>query len=227
VDELIYKFLIQSGYPRSSIVSKLTSGLLTAGTSASGGKASALDDCITCLIVDPATADYLGVIAVVGAGDNDMLLEAGSACMHYSKRIDDSKLQCFVIRVDLEAYESDDQVQFFRVADDRQLMPLSVQSFPDIDSLRVSRLLGQKRMVPAVEIIDSTVEDDEEDRDEYSKKRLSAMYLPGLVLLFLAAANWLVNMMTESALFDAGTTYLIIGAAFLLTLPALLRYHRD
>jgi len=222
LDELIYKFLIQSGYPRSSIVSKLTSGVLPAG----GAKTGGLDDCITCLIVDPATANYLAVIAVVGASDSDTLHEAGSACMHFSKRIDESKLQCFVIRVDIEAYDSDEQVQFFRVADDRQLLPLSVQSFPDIDSLRVSRLLGQKQMVPAVEIIDTTIDEDALEEADYSEKRPLTLYLPGLLLVVLAVANGVVDMMTGSALFGAGTINLIIAAAFLLTLPALLRYYR-
>ncbi len=226
MDELIYKFLIQSGYPRSSIVSKLTSGILTSKSASNGSIQGSLDQCITCIIVDPITADYLSVIAVVGASDAETLNEAGSACALYATRLDQYKLQCFVIRVDIEAHESDDQVQFFRVDDDQQLVPLSVQSFPDIDSLRVSRLLALKQMSPVVEIIDSTSDDESQIEANLPTKRPLSMYVPGVLLLLTGVLNWVVGMKTESALLDSGTINLLIGAAFLLTMPSLLRYYR-
>jgi len=70
VDELIYKFLIQSGYPRSSIVSNLSNGLIKVkeGTKV-GANGAAMDDSIAFVVVDPDTADYLAVVAVVGAVD--------------------------------------------------------------------------------------------------------------------------------------------------------------
>gem|GEM_PF-6448924 len=96
-----------------------------------------------------------------------------------------------------------------------------MQSFPDIDSLRVSRKLRQKALPPAVEVIDSDY-----DSIEAGDKMPLSMYLPGAVLLLVAVANWLVTKFTGTGLLDANTVNLLIGSAFLLTIPASLRYYR-
>ncbi len=211
MDDLIYKFLLQSGYPRAAIVSNIPSKL----GNVQPGSANA------CIIVDPESATYLAAISVVEAVSDQGLQEAGNACLEYAASLDQCRLQCFVIRVDMNASDPKQQISFYRVRQNKQLVPLSVQSFPDIQSLKVSRMLREKALPPSAAALSSNV------HSTRSNDRLPWLsYLPGVILLLLGALNGLMARVAGEALIDTGSAILLLGAAFLFTITLCLRYYR-
>lgn len=213
MDELIYRFLLQAGYPRASIVvdaTLLTSGAI--GDSAEGAS--------TFVIVDPETTDRLAAIDVVEAVDNDTLQVLGGEVAHYARRLGGRDVQGFLIRIDATEPERDEQVRFYRVWPDASLQRLSPKSFPDLDSLKVARklLLGS----PTVDSSDRADVVDVVDVVENRGGRPgSGRYVPALLLILLAVGDWYLERSHGMPLLTLAQALLAIGAATLLTVSAL------
>mgnify|MGYP000126318414 CR=1 FL=1 len=215
MDELIYQFLLQAGFPRAAIVSDST--LLESGTGAPP------DDASTYVIVDPETADRLAVVDVVGAIDGDALEAAAGRAGRYARRIGGREIQGFVIRVDTRGRTEAEQVQFYRVWPNPDVQQLTAKTFPDLDALRVTGLLALERATPsAPEIVDFG---DETDAAEESPagRGAAGRYVPAIVLILLATVDWFVGQTRGTGLLTIVQALLAVGAASLLTLVAVHR----
>ena len=217
MDELIYQFLLQAGFPRAAIVSDAT--LLSPGRSTGPP-----EDASTYAIVDPDTADRLAVIDVVGAIDGDTLQETASRVGQYARRLGGDIVQGFVIRVDPNGRSDAEQVQFYRVWPNARVQQLTAKTFPDLDGLRVTHLLAIERAVPVEpEIIDLTEDEEPEPAPRPSGAGAAARYVPAILLLLVAVFDWYLVQTRGSGLLSAVQAMLVIGAAALLTLVALVR----
>ena len=222
MDELIYQFLLQAGYPRASIVAD--PALLEPTTSDREP-----EDATTFVIVDPASAARLAVIDVVDALDDQALEERTARVGQYARRIGGREIQGFVVRVDPRGRTEADQVRFFRVWPGPATQRLTAKTFPDLDALRVSHLLAhEQRRSPASstgDATDATARRAERrggaDRDD---RGVGAWrYLPAVVLLLLLGADWSLLLTRGVGLLNVGQVLLAVGAASLLTLVAVHR----
>ena len=215
MDELIYQFLLQAGYPRAAIVSDAS--LLERGPNAVPP-----EDATTFAVVDPETADRLAAIDVVGAIDADTLRERASRVAQYARRLGGQQVQGFVIRVDTKGRNESEQVQFYRVWPGTRMQQLTAKTFPDLDGLRVAHLLAlELSLPPTPEIIDVEDEDDATTQPEASAGGGGALrWVPAILLVLLAVADWYVVQNRGTGLLNVVQALLAIGAGALLTLAA-------
>ena len=216
MDELIYQFLLQAGFPRAAIVSD-------AALLAPGRATTSPEDASTYAIVDPDTADRLAVIDVVGAIDGDALRENADRVGQYARRLGGDIVQGFVIRVDPNGRSDAEQVQFYRVWPNARTQQLTAKTFPDLDGLRVMHLLAIERAVPSEPEIIDLVEDEEPGPERASGGGAAARYVPAILLLLVAVCDWYLVQSRGGGLLSAVQAMLVIGAAALLTIVALVR----
>jgi len=216
MDELIYQFLLQAGFPRASIVVDPT-------LFSPGGDSTPPDDATTYAIVDPETADRLAVIDVVGTVDGDELKLAADRVGHYARRIGGRMIQGFVIRVDPNGSSDAEQVQFYRVWPNGRIRQLTAKTFPDLDSLRVTYLLSLQRPVPTTpEIIG--VDDEEDDIEKVTKSGIGALSaVPAILLLLLVGVDWYLQQTRGTGLLNIVQALLVTGSAALWTLVSVRR----
>lgn len=218
MDELIYQFLLRAGYPRASIIADPM--LLAPGQDGTPPK-----DATTFVIVDPESADRLAVIEVVDALDADALQRVSAQVARYARRLGGRDLQGFIVRVDPAGRSDTEQVRFYRVWPNPRIQQLSAKTFPDLEALRVTRRLAL-RAVPSVP---ESAAADGKDEGAIPRRRGPGVgaYLPALALLALALLDWLLLRARGTALLTSTQSLLAIGAAALLTLPAIVRALRD
>jgi len=217
LDELIYSFLLQSDYPRASVV--LDSDLL--GPAAQVGSGMKVPSFI---IVDPESAQSLAVIEVVDAIDGDALRQVAIETGAYAAKIGNKAIQGFVIRVDIRGRTEEEQVQFYRVWPNSTLQQLSSKTFPDLASLRVARKLIDTRMAAAAQAPQIIEPIDIDDDIEPSPG--AGMYFPAVFLLLLIVADSYFNALKGVPLLSLSQSVLAFGAALLFTLPSAIRYLR-
>jgi len=208
MEDLIYKFLIQAGFPRASIVMDIT----TVDRSSAPSDASFV-------IIDPETIERLGVIKVVGPVGADELMDQSALLSVVAERIGGKQLQGFVIRVDAQAQRDDEQVQFYRCFPNIDLHQLNARTFPDFDSMKVN----VKLMKPKPSYAPEAVVLPDEELVELPKMPIGAV-LPGVIILLLALVDWGMRTYLGTALFDVTHAILLAGGALLLSMPALVKY---
>lgn len=223
LDDLIYSFLLQSDFPRSSIVFDVD--LLNPLTSGIGGlKVPSF------IIVDPDTAEPLAVIEVVDAIEGEALKQAAIETGAYASKLAEKKIQGFLIRVDVRGRTEAEQVQFYRIWPNSTLLRLSSKNFPDLDTLRVARKLvdaSRERVVAEIPLLSTSSTTIENPSAESLCPRPGAgMYLPALALLLLIFADSIVASLQGQHLLSTSQSLLAFGSAFLFTLPAAIRYLR-
>lgn len=216
MDDLIYSFLLQSDFPRASIILDLD--LLGPSAQVDAGMRRP-----SFIIVDPLTADLLAVINVVDAVDGDALRQVSIETGAYASRLGERTIQGFVIRVDVRGRTEDEQVQFYRIWPNSTLQQLSSKSFPDLDTLRVARKL-------VIAITSATANEAPATTDEIDdlvKRRPGVgMYFPAVALLMLVIADSFFAANRGVPLLSVSQSVLAFGAAMLLSLPAAIRYSR-
>ncbi len=225
MDELIYGFLLQSGYPRAAVVDDL-SLLPLAG--ADGGRPNG--DAPAFAIVDPDTADRLAVIDGVGAVDGDELRARAASLGRYARRFGGRSVQAFIVRVDFSAPSLEARVRFYRVWPNESLQRLSAKTFPDLASLRTRQLLVERRELsaPDGESVDADDFGYDADPDAYPDPAPApgmsrTVWLPGAVLVLCVLADALAASVRGEGLFSVVQAVLLVGAAALLLVPALAR----
>ena len=214
MDELIYQFLLQAGFPRASIVEDAT--LLAPRRGAVPEEAS------TFVVVDPEDAGILAAIDVVDAVDADTLQVVASRVGHYARGLGGRFVQGFVIRVDPQGRSDAEKVQFYRVWPNPTLQQLSAKTFPDLDGLRVARrlALADAAAPNGPEIVD-TVDDDGASEASSGGGGGAGRWVPGILLIVLAVADWYLLQTRGTPLLSVAEALLAIGAAALLTLSSL------
>ena len=217
MDDLIYSFLIQSGYPRSSIVADID--LLGAAAQMSPSTKAP-----TFVIVDPDTADLLAVLEVVDAVNGDVLRQVAIETGAYASRLGGKTLQGFVIRVDVKGTNEAEQVQFYRVWPNSTLQQLSSKTFPDLGSLKVARKLSETSVQRQAVETHQTVEKLD---DEVEPPRAGmGLYIPASILFLIVIIESVMRARTGEPLMSVSQSILALGAAALFTLPAAIRYLR-
>ena len=209
MDELIHQFLLQSGYPRASVITDVTSVI----GSLNGTQPNFI-------IVDPESADRLAVIMVVDAVSIDVLREYATLTGNVADRLGGKSVQGFVIRVDVDGSNEAEQVQFFRVWPNTALQQLSARTFPDVDSLRVSQKIARQAHSAAVQPPGASIDDAVQ-----ASMGLGA-YIPGILLALVAVIDWAASLVLGTSMLDTPHSLLLVGAAILLSLPAMLRFQR-
>lgn len=219
MDDLIYSFLLQSDYPRASIVLDLD--LL--------GSAGQINDRMRApsfVIVDPDTAELLAVIDVVDAIDGEALREVAIETGAYASRLAGRSIQGFVIRVDVRGHTEEEQVQFYRIWPNSTLQQLSSKSFPDLETLRVARKLVINSTAPTVTQSTTTMDVDNEESEVVEPRPGPGIYFPALVLLLLVLVDSYMNANRGSSLLSLSQSVMAFGAALLFTVPSAIRYLR-
>jgi len=240
MDEFVYRFLLDSGYPRAAILTDL--GLLSKEGARSDAAATGASVRPDFAIVDPDTLDRLAVLLAVPAlGDQD-LARAAHDLGSYAQRLGGRTVQGFLIRIDPEAGTIDERVRFFRVWPSRALEPIPADAFPDLAALRTWLRLtlraGAPFVSPIIFDLDEEAiepagprsmriedEDDDEDWDENRDENRDegrapggrvrpglGVWLPGLALGALAIADRAV-LPEQIGLLDAEQALLAVGAA--------------
>ena len=141
MDELIYRFLLQSGYPRASLVTDLDLLPIAGDPNAPG--TGVPDPALA--VVDPGTGDRLAIVGAVGPVDADALRATGSALADYARRFGGTVVQGFLVRVDDRGRSPDEQVQFYRVWPNDGLERFAAEAFPDFEAMRTWQLLAERR----------------------------------------------------------------------------------
>ena len=226
MEDLIYSFLLQCDYPRSSIVHDVD--LLGVAPRVDSGL-----DVPTFAIVDPDTAAPLAVIQVVDALDIDELKQAAIETGAYASRLAGKFIQGFVIRVDVRGRSEAEQVQFYKIWPNSTLQQLSSKNFPDLQALRVSRMLvtnTNAKVVQSVPEVGGPLGDEQDDNSPSISSGDDApsagLYIPAILLLILIFADGMFNTLRGEALLTIPQSILAFGAAMLLTIPAAIRYLR-
>jgi len=142
MDDLIYKFLLQAGFPRAAIVTDVQSVV-----------ASAAAHDASFVIVDPDTTDRLAAIQVVGPANAELLIEQAALMAQTCSALDGQQTQGFIVRVDTRAKKEEERVQFYRCHPNADLQQLSAQTFPDLGSLKVHHKLTATKLPVQPEII--------------------------------------------------------------------------
>lgn len=225
MEDLIYSFLLQSGYPRSSIVYDFDLvGVVAEEVADVGTPAFA--------IFDPDTAAPLAIVQVVAALDIDELKQTAIETAIYASKIADKLIQAFVIRVDVNGQTDEEKVQFYKVWPNSTLKQLSSQNFPDLDALRVSRMLLVNSNEPASQHVPAVLDRQSESAidnicHEYTgPKSQVGLFIPAILLLILMFADAMFYALTGKALLTIPQSILAMGAAALLTVPAAIRHMR-
>jgi len=228
LDDLIYSFLLKSGYPRASIVFDIDLLGPTARVG-SGMKVPAF------VIVDPETADPLAVIEVADAPGPDALKQIAIETGAYASRLAGKAIQGFVIRVDVNGRSEAEKIQFYRIWPNSTLQRLSSRNFPDLEALRVSRQLilnTTKREVEGSGSVEfkaggkhsGTFSLYSDHKSDNKLRPDAGLYVPALVLLLMICADFLSTTFFAQSLLNLSRSVLAVGAALLLTLPAAIRY---
>lgn len=220
LDDLIYSFLLQSDFPRASIVFDVD--LLNPVSQRNGGiKVPSF------IIVDPDTAQPLAVIEVVDAIDGEELKEVAIESGAYAARLGNQSIQGFLIRVDVRGRTEAEQVQFYRIWPNSTLQRLSSKNFPDLASLKVFRKLVENNAARIVAEMPQLLTKPTSDKDDSGKVAAGAgLYLPAFFLLLLILADSLFFAIQGINLLTVPQSLLAFGAAVLFTLPAAIRYLR-
>lgn len=222
LDDLIYSFLLQSDFPRASIVFNID--LLESASQAPSGVSAP-----SFIIVDPETARPLAVIEVVDAVDGEALKQAAIETGAYASRMTDKAIQGYLIRVDVRGRTESEQVQFYRIWPNSTLQTLSSKSFPDLETLRVSQKLIENNlsgMDPRASLPSSASVSQAKNGEEYGQGPGAGLYLPALILVLLMLFDGIFTSMRGSPGLTLPQSILASGAAALLTLPAAIRYFR-
>lgn len=219
MEDLIYSFLLQSDYPRASVIFDVD----TLGAAALPGSGMKLPSFV---IVDPDTTDVLSIIEVVDSVDGDTLRQVAIETGAFASRMAGNLVQGFVIRVDVRGRTEAEQVQFYRVWPNSTLQQLTTKTFPDLDTLRVARKLALINNAKP-----STAEPENLNlvraADVTPEPRPNAgMYIPAAVLVVLALVDSYFAIFEDGNLLSVPQSVLAFGAALLLTLPAAIRYLR-
>lgn len=209
MEDLIRKFLLQSGFPRASLVSDLQS----VSSNIPIGSASYL-------IVDPDTVEKLAVVAVVGPVNAEGLYEKCHKAAFVAKKIGDKRVQAFVIRVDLKAKRDTEQVQFYRCFPNTELEQLNASTFPDLSSLKVHYRLNEPSIVSTPEVLDVA----EDSEDKQAEKIGLGAYIPAFLLLLVCLVDLVLTHLLNTQLMKVQHVLLLTGAALLLSMPALVRF---
>ncbi len=208
MEELIHQFLLQSGYPRASIVTDVISLF---------GSLNGIQP--NFIIVDPNTAEPLAVILVVDAVVPEDLRKFASLTGNAARHLRGRAVQGFLIRVDVDGSSEIDQVQFFKVWPGSMLQQLSARTFPDVDSLRVSQ---------KIELLANPESANDRALQAASETNLPEIgaYVPGILLIMIAVVDWGIGMYSGHTFLGTAQSLLLVGAAALLSLPAMLRIRR-
>lgn len=226
MDDLIYNFLLQSDYPRASIILNVEV-VGSAICSDSGNEAPAF------IIVEPETADVLAVIDVASSLSDEMLEERAGEVRSYAHQLAGNYALGFLFCVDPHGSTEQEQVRIYRLLRNARLQQLSMQNFPDFNTLRVSRKLAIKTSVEYDEsLLASTASTGElqltdadvglHDLDDVCGKALYS-YLLALVLLIAIVADRILMMYLGESLLTTAQSVLTIGAAVLFTVPSSIR----
>lgn len=219
LEDLIYSFLLQSDYPRASVIFDVD--LL--GPSALPGAGMKVPSFV---IVDPDTAHTLSVIEVVDAVDGDTLRQVAIETGAYASRLGGKSIQGFVIRVDVRGRTEAEQVQFYRIWPNSTLQQLTSKTFPDLDTLRVAKkLIDAKAPRPGFNDTEIVGLDDEVDEVIESSPG-AGMYVPAFALLILGLVDSYFTISKGAPFLSVSQSVLAFGAALLFTLPAAIRYLR-
>ncbi len=208
--ELIYKFLLQSGYPRASIITQPTDILPTT-----------VEGETTFIIVDPDTVDRLAAIAVINNEPLDVLKQQAQITANFARKLGGSQAQGFIVRVDAAAANEGEQVQFYKCWPTEQLQQLSARTFPDFESLKVHYKLKQPPLTPDNSTSEVILPD--EDEDLPAKLGWSA-YVPSMLLFLFVVIDWLCNYFLGFELLNGKQATMLTVAIALLSLPALVKY---
>jgi len=225
LEDLIYSFLLQSGYPRSSIVYDLDLVGIAAEEVANVSTPAFA-------IFDPDTAAPLAIVQVVAALDIDELKQTAIETAIYASKIADKLIQAFVIRVDVNGQTDEEKAQFYKVWPNSTLKQLSSQNFPDLDALRVCRMLLVNSSAPASQEVPTVLGAKSEASmesirdDSTDPKSQLGLFIPAILLLILMFADGMFYALTGKALLTIPQSILAMGAAALLTVPAAIRHMR-
>ncbi len=219
LDDLIYSFLLQSDYPRASIILDLDLPESAAKVAAGMRKPSFI-------IADPLTAELLAVIEVVEAIDGDALRQVSIETGAYASRLGGRTIQGFVIRVDVRGSTEEEQIQFYRIWPNSTLQQLSSKSFPDLDTLRVARKLVVANSATVAKATPGIINEVEATDKVTARRPNAGLYIPALVLFALVIADSVFAFYQGVRLLTLSQSVLAFGAALLFTLPAALRYLR-
>jgi len=211
LDELIHQFLLHSGYPRAAILADVTSVL----NQVDGETPSFV-------IVDPATAARLAVFSVVGPLNSEALSERARVTGEAASSLGGNTVQGYVIRVDVDGASEAEQVQFYRVWPNTTLQQLSARTFPDLDSLRVNQKIALQAMASQTDNAGAA-----EDPTYPLTSLGMGAYVPGILLLLVALADWLSAFLRGEPLLGMTHSVLLGVSAVLLSLPAIVRFQRD
>jgi len=225
VEELAYQFLLQSGYPRPSLITDL-SVLPNLPQTDGNGTAPSI------VVVDPDSAESLAVIKVIQANDTVGFDQHALATGQFASQVGGDAVQAFVIRVDFAASEEAQQVQFFRVWPGDQRLQLTAKTFPDLDTLKISHKLsrtnaqnsdsdGISNRVRAIGRASASRRVDQPPPNGL----LVGLYLPAALLGFLLLIDCIVDFITGAGLVSGAQGGLAVGIALLLTVPAAIRYY--
>jgi hypothetical protein len=178
------------------------------------------------VIVDPDTADLLAVIEVVDAIDGVTLRQVAIETGAYASRLAGKSIQGFVIRVDVRGRTEAEQVQFYRIWPNSTLQQLSSKTFPDLETLRVARMLMMAKSADKVKAVPEFAGPAGEEESPVERRPGAGMYFPAFVLLLLVAADSFFSATRGISLLTISQSVLVFGAASLFTLPAAIRYLR-
>lgn len=223
MDDLIYNFLLQSGYPRSSIVLNIDIGPETDD--------GYDEDAPAFIIAEPETADVLAVIGVTTSIDDDLLELEASDVSYYARMLAEDSALGFLFCVDPRGNTEQEQVKVYRVLRNSDVQLLSMQNFPDFTALRVSRKLAIKTSVVADPLLSESVNSVDTQTaprvDAHESNFFSTVaayfYLPALILLMAIVADRLCIMYIGQPLLTTAQSVLTIGAALLFSLPTAIR----
>ena len=218
MDELIFQFLLQAGYPRASIVADAT--LLTPG-----GAGEVPEEASTYVVVDPESAERLAAIEVVEAIDGPALRRLAADVGRYAERIGGREMQGFVIRVDPRAPSDAEQVQFFRVWPNPQVQQLSAKTFPDLDALKVAhRLSSSQARRDESEIVDILGEPADESARSTGVPQPTRVparhYVLAATLVLLAVIDGYLQETRGAGFLNLTQAVLAVGAAGVIALAA-------
>ena len=224
MEELAYQFLLQSGYPRASLVTDLS--ILPKLPQIEGhGSAPSI------VVVDPNSAECLAVIKVIAADDPDGFDQNALTTGKFANQIGGDAIQAFVIRVDFTASDESQQVQFFRVWPGDQRLQLTAKTFPDLETLKISHRLSSSS-VQTSDIGGARPSTRAHGRAAVSRQigqssngLLIGLYLPAALLGFVLLVDCIVDFITGSGFISSAQSGLAVGIALLLTIPAAIRYY--
>lgn len=204
MQDLIFRFLLESGFPRGSILTDHKSD----NTGQSYQPAF--------LIVDPESADTLAVIDVVESGTMEQLSSHALHTGRFAAKVGRHGVQSFVIQVDDENPVSSEQVRFFKLLAGKKMQQISSYAFPDLEALQVARKLKSKNQYPGAAVLD----DDSGSRKE-TDRGAQVLYVLAILLVIMCVLDWSLMQIRGSGIFTLQQILLLISAAALLAIPIL------